>query len=337
MDKKSQVTVIEPLRGFAALAVCWFHFTNGQGLLPDGWLRSSGSFGWLGVECFFVISGFVIPLSMYSGKFKFLVDWKIFFGKRFLRLEPPYLVSILLTAGLWQLSSIAPGFAGKPPNISFLQFFAHLGYVNAFLGYDWINPVYWTLAIEFQYYVIISLFYFLIASPNKKITCASTLGLAALSFLPISGEFVLHFMVLFAFGIVTFQQYVGLISRKVFYIQMLLLSAISVGSLGFIITGIGISTALLIAFVRFPVPKLISFLGMISYSIYLIHVPVGGRIVNLGKRFAHTLPTQILVLLCAFAVTILSAYIMYYWIERPAKIWSSSLKYILKDDVKIAS
>jgi peptidoglycan/LPS O-acetylase OafA/YrhL len=55
------------------------------------------------------------------------------------------------------------------------------------------------------------------------------------------------------------------------------------------------------------------------------------------ERFTHTLPTQILVLLCAFAVTILSAYIMYYWIERPAKIWSSSLKYILKDDVKITN
>jgi peptidoglycan/LPS O-acetylase OafA/YrhL len=336
MDKKSQVTVIEPLRGFAALAVCWFHFTNGQGLLPDGWLRSSGSFGWLGVECFFVISGFVIPLSMHSGKFEFLVDWKTFFGKRFLRLEPPYLVSIFLTAGLWYLSSIAPGFAGKPPNISFLQLIAHLGYMNAFLHYDWINPVYWTLAIEFQYYVVISLFYFLIASPNKKISCAFTLGLAGLSFLPISGDFVLHFMVLFTFGIVTFQQYVGLISRKMFYIQMLFLSAISIASLGFVITGIGISTALFIAFVRFTIPKLMSFLGTISYSIYLVHVPIGGKIVNLGKRFAHTLPTQILVLLCAFVVTILSAYILYFWVERPAKTCSSSLKYISKNDVKIA-
>ncbi len=331
MDKKSHVNVIEPLRGFAALAVCWFHFTNGQGLLPDGWLKSSGSWGWLGVECFFVISGFVIPLSMYSGKFRLLVDWKTFFGKRILRLEPPYLVSILLTVGLWYLSSIAPGFAGKPPNISFLQFIAHLGYTNAFFGYGWINPVYWTLAIEFQYYVLISLFYLLIASPNIKISFASTLGLAALSFLPISGEFVLHFMVLCTFGIVTFQQYVGLISRKIFYIQMLFLSAISIGSLGSIITGVGISTALFIAFVRFNVPNLMSFLGMISYSIYLVHVPIGGKVVNIGKRFAHTLPTQILVLLLAFVFTIASAYMFYLLIERPAKVWSSSLKYASKN------
>jgi peptidoglycan/LPS O-acetylase OafA/YrhL len=207
--------------------------------------------------------------------------------------------------------------------------------MNAFLHYDWINPVYWTLAIEFQYYVVISLFYFLIASPNKKISCAFTLGLAGLSFLPISGDFVLHFMVLFAFGIVTFQQYVGLISRKMFYIQMLFLSAISIASLGFVITGIGISTALFIAFVRFTIPKLMSFLGTISYSIYLVHVPIGGKIVNLGKRFAHTLPMQILVLLCAFTVTILSAYILYFWIERPSKIWSSSLNYISKTGAKI--
>jgi peptidoglycan/LPS O-acetylase OafA/YrhL len=205
-----------------------------------------------------------------------------------------------------------------------------VGYINAFLGYSWINPVYWTLALEFQFYVLVALSYFLIASSDQRINCASALGLAALSFLPISGEFVLHFMVLFTFGIVTFQQCVRLIGRKIFYIQMLILSVISVASLGFIITCIGILTSFFIAFVRFNVPRLMSFFGMISYSIYLVHIPIGGKVINLGKRFAHTLPTQILVLLCAFAVTIASAYMLYFWIERPAKIWSSSLKYTLK-------
>lgn len=35
-DPSSRVEVMEPLRGFAALAVAWFHFTNGGALVPEG-------------------------------------------------------------------------------------------------------------------------------------------------------------------------------------------------------------------------------------------------------------------------------------------------------------
>jgi hypothetical protein len=34
------------MRGVAAAAVAWFHFTNGAGLLSDGWLKASGAYGW---------------------------------------------------------------------------------------------------------------------------------------------------------------------------------------------------------------------------------------------------------------------------------------------------
>jgi peptidoglycan/LPS O-acetylase OafA/YrhL len=331
MNKKSRVDVIEPLRAIAALSVCWFHFTNvlqpEKGLVHDHWLKNSGSFGWLGVIVFFVISGFVIPLSMYAGDFNFKVDWKTFFGKRILRIDPPYIVSIGLSVGLLYLSSILPSFSGQAPNVSWIQLISHLGYLNAFLGDDWLNPAYWTLAIEFQYYIVISGCYFLVVSPNKNILYASTIAIASLSFLPIGSKFVLHFMVIFAFGIVTFQHYTGIISHKIFKIQILVLSIISFITLGVPSTVAAISTSMIITFVRVKVPYFISFIGMISYSIYLIHGPIGGRVVNFGLRFAHTLPMKIIVFGSAFAVTIVAGYIMYLAIECPAKNWSASLKY----------
>jgi peptidoglycan/LPS O-acetylase OafA/YrhL len=327
MDKKSRVTIIEVLRGLAALSVSWYHFTNGQGLLQEGWLKQTGSYGWLGVECFFVISGFVIPLSMYRGNFKFFNDWRIFFGKRLLRLEPPYFVSIVLTVALWYASTLMPGFAGQAPNISWMQLMGHLGSLNAFLGYDWINPVFWTLAIEFQYYILIAFCYVLIAAQNARVRWISTIGLGLLSFLPIGSKFILHFIVLFVLGIVTFQHHVGLVRKKAYFLSLLVLSVISFFTLGYLVTLVGLFTALLMAFVQVNSPRPLTFLGTISYSMYLFHVSIGGRIVNLGRRFAHTWPTQIWVLLLAVALTIASAYLIYLCVERPAKLWSASLKY----------
>lgn len=46
---------LDALRGLASLAVCWFHLTLSEAL--PAWLRLSGAYGWLGVEVFFVISG----------------------------------------------------------------------------------------------------------------------------------------------------------------------------------------------------------------------------------------------------------------------------------------
>jgi peptidoglycan/LPS O-acetylase OafA/YrhL len=44
------------------LSFAWFHLTNGGGLDPaGGWFRTSGKYGWLGVEVFFVVPRFIIP------------------------------------------------------------------------------------------------------------------------------------------------------------------------------------------------------------------------------------------------------------------------------------
>jgi peptidoglycan/LPS O-acetylase OafA/YrhL len=71
--------IIEVLRGLAAFSVMWFHFTNGnQDFLQEGWLELSGKYGWLGVEVFFVISGFIIPYSLWRSQYTVKHHWFIF-------------------------------------------------------------------------------------------------------------------------------------------------------------------------------------------------------------------------------------------------------------------
>lgn len=117
-------------------------------------MRLTGLYGWLGVPVFFVISGFVIPYAMYNAGYS-LSHFGRFLAKRLIRLDPPYLASILLILLVGILPTFVPGFAGQRPSFPTAQVLAHLGYLNTFLGYQWLNPVYWSLAIEFQYYLLI--------------------------------------------------------------------------------------------------------------------------------------------------------------------------------------
>jgi len=75
----------------------------------------------------------------------------------------------------------------------------------------------------------------------------------------------------------------------------------------------------------------LAWLGTISYSLYLVHVPIGGKIVNLGARYAHTLPTELLVLAIAVVASLGVAWLLWYFVERPAQRWSSAITYPLRE------
>ncbi|HEY0172641.1 MAG TPA: acyltransferase family protein, partial [Pyrinomonadaceae bacterium] len=130
MNKGGRVGTVDAMRGLASLAVCWFHLTNGNpNFLSDGLLKASGAHGWLGVEAFFVISGFVIPYSLYRTGYR-LNDYPRFLYKRIVRLDPPYLLSIALILLVGYLATLAPGFNGVPFQPSAKQILLHLGYLN---------------------------------------------------------------------------------------------------------------------------------------------------------------------------------------------------------------
>jgi peptidoglycan/LPS O-acetylase OafA/YrhL len=80
--------------------------------------------------------------------------------------------------------------------------------------------------------------------------------------------------------------------------------------------------------VRFPLLKPVSILtwfGAISYSLYLVHVPIGGRVVNLGMRLNPDSLGRWGVALSAMAVSIFAAWIFHQFIEQPCQRWSRQL------------
>ncbi len=327
MATSRRIESLDALRGLAALSVCWFHFTNGNPeFLASGWLRASGIYGWMGVDVFFVISGFVIPYSLHNSGYK-LGHYFTFVLKRIVRLDPPYLAAIAITIVLGYLSAMSPSFRGQTPHLSIPQVLLHFAYLNVFFGYQWLNPVFWTLAIEFQYYLAVGFVFPLLSSSRLEIRMLSFIALGILAFLVPSISFIFHYLFLFMLGIATFQYWTRLVGLKGYLAMLLALGAGAALTLGFGVGALGLGTACVIAFVRLKKFALLKFLGAISYSLYLLHVPVGGRVVGLSLRFVHTMGGKVLTVLLALGVAIVAAYLLYWFVERPAQRWSSSISY----------
>jgi len=332
--KTDKLMHIELLRGFAALAVAWYHFTLGQpGFLQDGLLKASGSYGRLGVEVFFVISGFVIPYSMWRSNYK-LPYWPTFLAKRLLRLYPPYILSFMFVLILLYASAIAPGFRGTAPMITPMNLLLEMIYLKDFFGQPWLNPIAWTLGIEIQYYILVALIYPLISSRARRVNF-STLIVLTLAPLLIAQtnlyhtRLVFHWLHLFLLGIVAFQYQVGLLGKRSAAGWLLIVTLISYMYFGELaVSLVGNVTAVILAFVEINVNAIILFFGNISYSLYLLHIPIGGRVINLGTRVAHSWSLQLITLFLAFVLSICAAYSFYHWVEKPAQRWSSKLKYI---------
>ena len=90
------IAVVNALRGLAALWVAWYHVT---GLLQpeSNLLATLGRYGFMGVQVFFVVSGFVIPYALHRAHYQ-LPQYPRFLAKRLLRLHPPYLAVVATIA-----------------------------------------------------------------------------------------------------------------------------------------------------------------------------------------------------------------------------------------------
>jgi peptidoglycan/LPS O-acetylase OafA/YrhL len=327
-----RIATVDALRGIASLSVAWFHFTNANPALTPGIVKTSGSYGWLGVYIFFVISGFVIPYSLEKANYGYRQFWS-FLSKRIVRLDPPYFANMAFILGLAFVVPLVPGFRGPQPHFTATQLLSHFAYLNSVVGKTWINPVYWSLGIEFQYYLLIGLIFPLLCSSRVAIRMLTMFALLVPGFFMRGGALVFSHLPLFVAGILTYQFKVGRLS-KAHYFGALAVAAMLTGfGSGMVIAVTCGLTSLLIAFVEFS-GRILTWLGSISYSLYLMHVPVGGKIVDIGTRFRHGQFVPSLFLIAATASSIFAAWLLYRILELPSQRLSSRISYAKKRETQ---
>ena len=202
-EKSSHIIVINSLRGIAAMAVVLYHFIcKTVDYVQNETVLSIFHYGHKGVQLFFIISGIVIPLSLINSGYT-LKKFGTFIKKRFIRIEPPYLVAVAIGIFYLIIRNYIPGTVENDLTPSFIEIILHLGYLIPFFdNVDWVNPVFWTLAVEFQYYLVLALLFPLAISSKIGLRITFYLLIAGATFLPIGMSFFPYWGAYFMVGII---------------------------------------------------------------------------------------------------------------------------------------
>jgi peptidoglycan/LPS O-acetylase OafA/YrhL len=330
---KSRIEILDSLRAIAALSVCAFHFVcTTTGFIKSEKLKEVFSAGQYGVQLFFVISGFVIPFAMHQAGYQFR-DFFKFFLKRLFRLEPPYLFSILLVLVILYAREHFLGRSNDHIDVNPTQVLLHFGYLIPFFeGYQWLNQVYWTLAIEFQYYLLIALLFIPLVRAvlwQRIFFYACVLGVSFFN----DGRFLPAWLPLFTLGILMFLFKTGYIDAAEYGIVTTVI--VITGFFIYPVFAVVYSIIPVLAVLIFPSRRLPVFhgIGKFSYSIYLVHPVLGAALINILSHHVESPMLKFLLIVAGFAITLVSAYVVYLFVERPSSRLSAAVNY--KESVNI--
>lgn len=332
-QRKSHIEILDFLRGIAALSVVLFHF-SGSALptIKPNALTDFFSWGKLGVQVFFVISGFIIPYAMYSSGYT-IKNAGRFILKRLVRIGPPAWIAVLL---LFVVYYGAIAMNGRPvegmpwPGINFEAIIANLLFSFSLIGTGYYNEVYWTLEVEFQYYIVIALLLPVLIkySKNEFLLSVILLTLSATYFFHFNRIVFFRDNSFFLLGILLFLYKTGNIQRKYMCYATFGAILLCYGQQGLPNSFAAIITFLTIAYVRFSNP-ITSFLGKISYSLYITHHFAGITsefvLRNLtGMQVSE--PLKVIMIFVYTGIAIVFAWLFYLLIETPSLKLSKRLK-----------
>ncbi len=161
----NRIRGLDGLRGIAILLVILFHYINSSALGVFGRLCRTG---WVGVDLFFVLSGFLITGILFEAQHKegYLRN---FYARRLLRLFPAYFVFV----GLVLLLAHGPGEYPWRITAPYLLFGANIVYIFApdlrYMGPTTVGHL-WSLALEEQFYLLWPWLVALLATRRKILT-----------------------------------------------------------------------------------------------------------------------------------------------------------------------
>ncbi len=318
---------VDALRGVAAMAVVLFHFTTRFGEMYSGNPSPTRSLptGHYGVNLFFIISGFVIFMTLERTKkpMDFVVS-------RFSRLFPAYWFAIFLTLAITHLLGLPGKLVGLGTAL------ANMIMIHGLFKVSHVDGVYWTLEIELLFYCGMFLLYRLKRLHHIHTAIFALLLLRVIYWVlehrfGISLPWILfHLLILqyipwFALGISVYllahrnKTGVWLPAARTAALAittLLICNSVGVAMLAvvftilvFLATGGRLTLLCLGPFV---------WLGSISYPLYLIHENIGWAVML--RLLAINVPVDAAIILTLGAVLLLAGALTR-WVEQPAMRW----------------
>lgn len=146
----NRVNEIDLLRFLAALSVVFYHYTfrgyaaDGLSAMPYPLLAPAAKYGYLGVELFFMISGFVVLMTAAAS-----ARVRDFCVSRIVRLYPAFWACCTLTFA----ATLA---FGSPRAATFDQYVVNMTMLSGLSKIPPIDGAYWSLLVEIRFYALVA-------------------------------------------------------------------------------------------------------------------------------------------------------------------------------------
>jgi peptidoglycan/LPS O-acetylase OafA/YrhL len=319
MDNRNHF--LDVMRFLAALGVAFFHFNESISYVDNPY-RHILKLGYVGVPVFFVISGYCIAFS--ADRSKGCGDFLI---RRFFRIYPPYLMSLVITLLSIFLFKKITGYnsVATLPKDSFSVICTLLLLTKPLTRVNGINWVYWTLTLEAIFYVFAGI----ARAFPERFRLPFFVALSLIGWLLPTGDIgvsvIFKYWPVFSLGICIYY-----LQKQTQYFWSVLLAGLNLWWLFhiFLMAGggpyfyVSIFTGVCISLsFRYRMPKTwLSTLGDYSYSVYLLHVPVAVYLVGLLKSpfiQKHLAANMIFDIIC-YLVTLVFAFLFFKWVELPS-------------------
>lgn len=354
-----RLRALDGLRGVAILLVMGFHyfyhlesFYYKSTLYPYGETFSNVpifKYGYMGVELFFIISGFVIAMTLESSRS--VLDFVI---RRFVRIWPALIVSAILTFFLlnWSDAPFAltrrqfwPNFL---PSLTLTPTSLWSGW---FPKVDFVTGVYWSLVVEIRFYMIAVILFWLFSREKlarNLVTFTLIIYIArALLRRAMPGYngvydalFIPDYMPWFAAGAVFYELYKERLAKGTALVMLAVMYVLIARiSTNYAVIGrdpVIASTAALffLALFWFLATKPTSmrifeirplvWIGECSYSIYLYHYAVGMILISQVSKTIGLVPQLLLVAAISLLVLAVGR-VSYAMVENPSRRWLTKL------------
>lgn len=349
VSDERRIDILDSFRAIAILLVIGFHYFTRwtPPHSPTNFYPYGGDFanfvlfryGYLGVELFFVISGFVISLTLFRSRS--LAD---FAWKRFARLFPAMLLCSTVTFLVVTAVASVPVFARSARDfLPSLTFTDPIIWEKVLGGhFSAIDGSYWSLFVEVKFYFWISTLFFLVGAPRffKVVTIAFPLLVVAAGILQLTGSghvdtirllFALDYLPWFIAGIGFFSLYSDQSNQTGYWLlvesalSFLASAAWTPVDLLSTYASLAVFYALFASMIFRPsylswmAGRFLSRMGAASYSLYLLHQNIGVTLLASFSTFANNRPWTILLAPCVAILLIFASLAIYRYWEMPAK------------------
>lgn len=348
MENKKRLLQLDSIRGIAACAVAFIwhyqHFAPQNGSPFSQKLKILYSYGWLGVEVFFILSGFVF-CYVYNEKIQNNeISFSKFMKLRFCRLYPLFFITLIVVAlGQAYLTSLL-GSSFVYVNNDVYHFILNMLFLQSGWfekGFSFNGPS-WSISVEFVCYIIFYLLTSKIKNKNIRLAiavCITLLGVflikAQLNY-PLFNDKMGRGFLCFFVGMILYEinrlisnsKYKNAVIIGCFAILLTLFVLVKIftvsilGNVQLVLSIIIAPTAIIICLNSKIVSKILNlmpivYIGEISYSIYLWHFPIQLFIntinirLNLGLNFSSAK-----VFLMYILITLIISALSYELIEK---------------------